>query len=75
MLFRSSVRDASGAVRGGVSDDGTLRDRSGTAVGRLDGCTVRDRAGSSVGRFDGCTPAHRLTMAAYLFFFEPLHER
>jgi len=36
---------------------------------------VRSWAGSSRGRFVDCTAAHRLTMVACLFFFEPLHER
>jgi hypothetical protein len=31
--------------------------------------------GSATGRFDGCGSGDRLTMAAYLFFFEHLHEQ
>jgi hypothetical protein len=69
------IRDSSGSAIGRVDDNGTLRDRSGSSIGRLDGCAVRNRSGSATGRFDDCGAGDRLTMAAYLFFFEPLHER
>jgi hypothetical protein len=70
-----TIRQSSGSTVGRVDDKGTLRDRSGSTIGRLDGCTVRSASGSTCGRFDGCVAADRLTMAAYLFFFERLHER
>jgi hypothetical protein len=56
-----------------VDSDGTVRNASGSSVGRVDDCTVRNSSGSSRGKFDGCTPADLHLMAAYLFFFEPLH--
>ena len=71
-----TIRDRSGASMGRVEANGTLRDRSGSLVGRIheDG-TVRNRAGSASGRFDGYLPAHCQVVAAYLFFFDPLHRR
>ena len=68
-----TIRNSSGSSVGRVDSDGTLRNGSGSSVGRLDDCTVRNSSGSSRGRFDGCVPADRHAMAAYLFFFEPLH--
>jgi len=70
------LRDASGATVGRVDPDGALRDRGGARVGRLDVCTVRSAAGRATGTFDGCSMIDdRKVMAAYLFFFEPLHRR
>jgi len=68
-----TVRNSSGSTIGRVDDDGDLRNSSGSGIGRLDDCTVRNSSGSSRGKFDGCVPADRHLMAAYLFFFEPLH--
>ena len=70
-----TIRGSSGSRSGRVDEDGTLRNQSGASIGRLDGCTVRNRSGSSCGRFDGCSSSDRLTMAAYLFFFDHLHEQ
>jgi hypothetical protein len=70
-----TVRNASGSRIGRVDGNGTLRNASGSSIGRVDGCTVRSASGSSRGRFDGCSSGDMHAMAAYLFFFEPLHER
>jgi len=69
-----SIRAASGATIGRVDNDGRLRNASGATIGRIDkDGRVRNRSGAICGRFDGYTPACRLTAAAYLFFFEPMH--
>jgi hypothetical protein len=48
---------------------------SGSSIGRIDGCSVRNGSGSGAGRFDGCSSSDLHTVAAYLFFFTPLHNR
>ena len=71
-----TIRSRSGSSIGRVEDNGTLRNRSGTAVGRIDADgTVRTGSGSSAGRFEGYGSGCRHVAAAYLFFFEPLHDR
>ena len=70
-----AVRDRSGATIGRVDDNGTLRNASGTQVGRIDpNGVVRNSSGASRGRFDSYVPACRRVCAAFLFFFEPLHQ-
>jgi hypothetical protein len=71
-----TIRNRSGARLGRVERDGTLRGSSGARVGRIepDG-TVRNASGARAGRFEGYVPACRHAAAAYLFFFEPLHNR
>ncbi len=70
------IRDRSGALMGNVDERGTLRDRSGSRVGQIDeDGTVRHRSGALSGRFQGYQPPHRHAVAAYLFFFNPLHRR
>jgi len=70
-----TVCNRGGSTVGRVDEGGTLRDRGGSTIGRLDGCTVRNASGSTRGRFDGCSRADHHAMAAYLFFFLPLHHR
>jgi hypothetical protein len=71
-----SIRDRSGATIGKVDHDGDLRDRSGTYIGKIeDDGDVRNRGGALAGKIGGYSPACRLSVAAYLFFFEPLHAR
>ncbi len=71
-----TIRDHSGSTIGRVEDDGDLRNASGSLIGKITpGGVVRNKNGATRGRFDKYVPACRHAAAAYLFFFEPLHNR
>ena len=70
-----TIRSSSGMSIGSVDSDGTLRDSNGRSIGRItsDG-TIRNSAGATRGRFAGYSSSCRHVAAAYLFFFNGLHE-
>lgn len=69
------LRNSVGSSIGRVDKDGTLRDAAGSSIARISGCEVRNANGQSRARFEGCSPADHPKIAAYLFFFKPLHNR